>query len=206
VNGAAGGSSRRQPAARELTAFIDESGPAQAADAGSYMLAAALCEPDVIEHARDQMRELRLRGQIKLHWRNESHKRRLQVAETVSRLDLVHLVVVREGSVASTTRPERRRRACLERMLYELDQWTVAIARFESRGPADDRRDRAMLDALRARRTVGSDLRIDHVRGPLEPLLWIPDAVCGAVRQSRAGDSSYLQRLGPAVEILTLTS
>lgn len=49
----------------------------------------------------------------------------------------------------------------------------------ESRGRADDKRNRDALAAFRAKRAVSPRLRIDHLPGPAEPLLWIPDAVCG---------------------------
>jgi len=122
-------------------------------DPDVYMLAAAVCGHSALTPAREAITALRLKGQVKLHWHDESDKRRQLITETIAGLRLDHLVVVRDGQPGE--KPERRRRHCLERMLWELDQLEVGIATFESRGPVDDRRDRLMLDALRAR-TGGS--------------------------------------------------
>lgn len=107
--------------------------------------------------------------------------------------------MVRDGR--TNERPERRRRQCLERMLFELDQLEVATATFESRGTHDDRRDRDMLDVLRARKAITSDLRMDHRRGRDEAMLWAADAVCGAITQQRVGQNSYLATLTERVTV-----
>lgn len=181
--------------AQGAVAFLDESGSHHAIDPGTYILAAAVCLDDTTELAREQMRRLQLKGQTKLHWRDESPKRRRQVTEAITRIDMLHVVVVRDGATAPDVRLERRRRVCLERMLHELETLGVTQTVFESRGPADDRRDRAMLDALRARHQIGPHLRMNHVRGPHEPALWVPDAICGAVAHARAYDDEYLNLL-----------
>lgn len=77
-------------------------------------------------------------------------------------------------------------------MLWELDQLKVATATFESRGPKDDERDRHMLDVLRSKKHISPHLRIEHDVGPHEAMLWVADAICGAVVRHRTGDASYL--------------
>lgn len=114
-------------------------------------------------------------------------------------MPLRHLVVVRDGRPGE--RPERRRRHCLERLLYELDQLDVGTVTFESRGPRDDKRDRDMLDALRAQHAVSAGLRIEHAVGPHEAMLWVADAVCGAVVRFRTGDRGYLETIQASVEV-----
>jgi hypothetical protein len=80
-------------------------------------------------------------------------------------------------------------------MLTELETLEVRSATFESRGPADDRRDRGMLDAMHSQKLLGPSLRMNHVAGPHDPLLWIPYAVCGTVTQHRTGTPEYLDAL-----------
>jgi hypothetical protein len=121
----------------------------------------------------------------------------------VAELPLRHLVVIRDGR--PDERSERRRRYCLERMLFELESRGVDTATFESRGPADDRRDRNMLDALRARRIVSPRLRMAHMPGPKDPLLWVPDVVYGAVTYERTGDGEYFEILTSRLEVITIT-
>lgn len=139
-----------------------------------------------------------------MHWRDESDKRRHLVTEGVAALPLQHVVVIRDGRDSESV--ERRRRHCLERMLFELDALRIGIATFESRGSADDKRDRDMLDALRARKIVSKDLRIAHTPGRKDALLWVPDVVCGAVTQQRTGDGSYLGIISTQVHVITVSA
>jgi hypothetical protein len=163
------------------------------------VLAAAVCDGPAVSAAREAVAALRLKGQRKVHWRDEGDKRRQEIAEAISAVPLRHLVVVRDGQTGE--RPERQRRHCLERLLHELDRMDVATVTFESRGPKDDKRDRDMLDALRAKKVVAADLRMEHMTGPREALLWAADAVCGVIVQSRTGDPAYLRTIQATAEI-----
>jgi len=117
--------------------------------------------------------------------------RRRKIAAAIAELPLRHVIVVRNGLPGE--RAERRRRLCLNRMLYDLDAAEVHIATFESRGAPDDRRDRQLVDTMRASQSISGQLRIEHQKGPLEPLLWVPDAVCGALTSQRTGEGQYLE-------------
>ena len=180
-------------------AFVDESQSQAERDPHTYVLAAAVCDVSSVAAARAAIIGLQLRGQRKVHWRNEDDKRRQLIIETVASVPLRHVVVVRDGRPGE--RPERRRRHCLERLLYELDQLAVLTVTFESRGRKDDQRDRVMLDTLRARRVVAGALRIEHVQGPREAMLWVPDAVCGAIVRERLGEPVYVQTLQASVQL-----
>jgi hypothetical protein len=46
-------------------------------------------------------------------------------------------------------------------------------------------------------------MRIAHVPGAHEPLLWVPDIVAGAVSSSLHGDSRYVTTLGPVLDLVT---
>ncbi|GAA1936275.1 hypothetical protein GCM10009797_32300 [Nocardioides hwasunensis] len=171
-------------------------------DPGAYILAAAICDTTAQDEIRAEMEVLRLKGQNKLHWHDEDHKRRQVIIERVAQLPLMHLVVVRDQM--PDARAERRRRLCMQRLLFELDQLEVATVTFESRGPADDRRDIDMVGAMRAEQTITSQLRIEHQKGPLDPLLWVPDAVCGALTADRVGDSTYFAEITAHTQLITL--
>ncbi len=122
------------------------------------------------------------------------------MVETVARLPLEAVVVVRVGPGSEPQ--ERRRRKCFELFAVELDALGCTRLTLESRGPGDDRRDRAMLDAMRARKYVSRELRLHHARGPSDPCLWIADAVCGAVVRARVGDPHYLAVLASRVHLV----
>ena len=59
-----------------------------------------------------------------------------------------------------------------------------------------------MLDALRASRTVSPALRLDHLPGSADPLLWIADVLCGAVVAARSGRPEHLDVLCPQVTLV----
>ena len=162
-------------------------------DACAYILAATICQTTDLPTLRQKVASLRLKGQQKVHWRDESDKRRRQIAEFIALLPLEHVVVVRKGHPDDG--PERRRRHAMERLLYELDQANVRDVAFESRGSRNDNRDRDMLDALRARKTVSPGLRMRHVGGRDDAMLWVADAVCGVTVKQRTGDVTYLEAI-----------
>jgi hypothetical protein len=187
-----------------LSAFVDESGSDRIRDPHTYMLAAAIYTPKNAPHIRQTLHSLLLPGQRKIHWRDEDHRRRAKLAETVGSLDHMGLIVVRNGQPGE--KDERRRRICSERLYFELQQLGVTDACFESRGPADDKRDRHHLDALKARKQVDGSFRINHIPGKADPLLWIPDILCGCLTQARTGNETYLRLIQSSLQIVTLES
>lgn len=174
-------------------AFVDESQSDSRRDPNVYILAAVICDPSVADELREAMRALRLRGQDKVHWRDESDPRRMAIVRAIVASQMASLVVVRAGTVGE--RPERRRRLTMERLLHELTDIGVQNVTLESRGRVDDQRDRALLDQLRARRVITGGLRMDHCRGRDDALLWAADAACGVVSQARTGNIQYLTAL-----------
>lgn len=167
-------------------AWIDESGSDHARDPGTYILAAVILATTDEEHARTAMKKMRLPGQNKVHWRDESTSRRRKIAAAVATLPAHSIVVVRSSPLPSNA--ERARRKCFEQLIWQLTMQGVSEAVFESRGTSDDKRDSAMLDNMRRTRSLPRAIRIDHVPGRREPILWIPDAVCGSIVESRCGE------------------
>jgi hypothetical protein len=178
----------------EMHAWVDESGSDRTRDPNTYILAAVLCVREAMDDVRAQMQPLLTRGHNKVHWRDETKPaRRLAITNQVSSCAIDHLIVVRHGIETDTHR--RPRNTALKHLLHELDQREVAQAILESRGPADDRRDRQLHDRLRRNREIGGGLKVSHVPGPADPGLWVADAVCGAVSSARTGATEYLEML-----------
>lgn len=171
-------------------AWIDESGSNQTFDPGSYIMSAALIAPRHMDVARELMLGLRLPGQVKLHWRDERRSRQKLITETLATLPIEHLIVV-TSSHGVGVRSERRRRLTMELLLPELAALGVERAVVESRGSADNRRDVQMLQNLRVSHRLEGRFHLDHQVGRSEPLLWIPDAVCGITTTLRCGDPSF---------------
>lgn len=163
------------------------------------MMAVAMGDPGEAGWLRETMRGLLLKGQRKVHWHDESSDRRVKLVDAIADMPVEGFVVVRTAGQGD--RLERRRRKCLELLLRELDGFGCDRLILESRGSADDRRDRAVLEYLRRRREITAPLRLFHEPGPNDPMLWIPDVICGAVGQARAGEFRYFDRIASRVTI-----
>jgi len=187
--------------ADDTIAWIDESGSNSSLDPGTYIMAAAITFGTQVDPLRDLMRALRLPGQGKVHWRDEQASRHARITAAIAAADVEHLVVVTSPHKDSEC-AERRRRLTLQFLLPELASLGVDMAYFESRGDADDRRDRKMLDYLRSQRILSSSLRIDHLVGRGEPALWVPDALCGIVSSMRCGKSRYFESIEHKVTLM----
>ncbi|WP_322779345.1 hypothetical protein [Frankia sp. Cas4] len=61
-----------------------------------------------------------------------------------------------------------------------------------------------MIDVLRATKAVSSILRMDHLPGPAEPLLWLPDAVCGAMTRARTGEPAFAKTIESRLTIIPI--
>lgn len=187
-----------------LTAWVDESGSNSSLDPSTYIMAAAITTVDQTEVVRAAMASLLLPGQVKLHWRDERARRQRQITDEIAAMSVEHMVVVTSPH-ADRSAPERRRRLTLEILLPGLAELGVDQVILESRGLSDDRRDRAMLDHLRRQHIVDASLRIDHRVGRGEPLLWLPDALCGIVSANRCGDARLFELVAHCVTVIQHT-
>ena len=102
-------------------------------------------------------------------------------------------VVVTQMSEAAR-RTERCRRKCLEVLYHELVAMHVHDAVLEQRSEAQDRSDRAHIVSLQGQ-GLDRRLRIRHVRGADDPLLWIADVLLGAVNAAARGRPEHLDTL-----------
>jgi hypothetical protein len=175
------------------TAFVDESEPGDQRDPGAYILAAVVVDSVEVQTAVSALlAALKPRSAKKLHWTESDSRHRMQVMSVLAGQPVSFMGVV--TVTAPRVKSERRRRVTLERLVFELLVAGVDHIVLESRGPAD-KKDRAHLDALRSRRLIGR-VRVDHVPGAAEPMLWAADAACGAINQERRGDQAYRAALG----------
>ena len=177
-----------------LTAWIDESiivGRDGVPD--TYTLAAAVADPSECDDIRDRLRSLTVGRSERLHWAHESPKRRDAIATLIAAVDIAAVVVV--GSPMVGAKQERARRCCLEHLLYELGRAGVSDVWLESRSSAPDRRDIRLVDSARSKGLVPGTLQVGFGRPKLEPMLWGPDAVAGAVTADLLGEPRWLLAL-----------
>lgn len=184
-----------------LTAWGDESQSMAALDPGTYILAAALSFDEDLAAIRSTMERMKLPSERKMHWQSDSPARHRKVVDAISELPVEGFVVVR---ATSQDRAERSRRKCLEMLLHELHGHLCSSLTLESRGKADDKRDVDLVGKLRRRRLPGGSVPVFHEVGPKQPMLWIADAICGAVMHHRCGEPEYLARLERRVTVSTI--
>lgn len=185
-------------------AYVDESESNQRLDPHTYLLAAALIDDEHTAEVRAEVRGLLRPGQRKLHWREESAESRARITKAVAALPALHVIVVRTGVPGE--RSERRRRKCLERLVYELAARDVRHITAEAREAKSNARELAHLTWLVRSRAVRPGMQLDHVPGPGEPLLWIPDTIAGAVTAARTSTLDYLDLLDGLVDMVTVGS
>lgn len=186
-----------------LVAYVDESSR-RIGDSRIYLMAAALCRSSSCEAMREELRTLLLRGQSRLHWRDESEARRTTITAALARMDLRSLVVVAAPVVEG--KQERARRICIETLHPTLERVGATSIVQERRTPTLDRRDRAMVDALRGQRLLTRAVRVNFARPMDEPLLWVPDAVAGAVGMARDGRGVHLGAIAHTVEVIEIVT
>jgi len=181
-----------------LTAWIDESVIVDRDGIrGAYTLAAAVADPTTCADLRDRLRSLTVGRIGRLHWAHESSKRRDAITALIASVDLAAIVVV--GTPMRGPKQERARRCCLERLLYELAQFGVDDVWMESRSAVPDRRDIRLVDSARNKGLVPAELQVQFGRPKEEPMLWISDAVAGAVTAARLGEARWLLALSEVV-------
>ena len=176
----------------QLVAYIDESSALRPPDRQEYMVCAAIIDSQNVQRVREELRPLLLPGQVKLHWTDERNGRRRKIVETLSGIDSMQAIITHQSKVSRKT--ERHRRKCLEQMYFELSEMHVHNVTLESRQEAQNKLDLAHIVALQGQGQSAS-IRLRHVRGGDDPLLWIPDAVLGALNSVYLGENQYWKKL-----------
>ena len=178
------------------TAYIDES---MRIHQHLYILAAVIVADADAEGCRDTLRAPLLRGQSRLHWRDESTRRRSQLITGVQTLQHTGAVVIAAGVIAG--RQERARRKCIEHLLFELTSRGITQAVFERRHEELDARDRTLIAALQRQRSLPVAFRTSWRAATEDPLLWLADIAAGAASLAEAGDEQHWEHLAAAFTI-----
>ena len=172
-------------------------------DQGTYILAAVVRDPASCEPVRADLRSLLLRKQVRLHWRDEDAARRGTIAAAVASVEMTAVVVV--GVPVAKAKQERARRLCLEVLLPHLSGLGVSQVWLEARTPSLNKADMAMVLALRGQRAIPGTLRVEVARPLEEAMLWLPDAVAGAVGADHDGDPRWLAVMRHRITRIDLT-
>lgn len=174
----------------QLVVVIDESSPHHSAGGVAYVVAAAalLAPAGLADQLRAVIGVDRSRA---FHWTKEGPEARRSIID----------LAIESGVVAQVICAHVGRRgqlAARRRMIAELSIWAehegATLLLIESGDAATDGRDKATL--LDTHRESGGVPFHYEWRSKSEPLLWIADAIAGAVGEHVVGkDSSWFERL-----------
>ena len=152
-----------------LAAYADES---YDLSLGVCLFTASMVDLVDAEALRAVLNDLRT-GRSKLHWSKEPPSRD------------------REGGQRAPGR-ERGGRGSREAsgatMLY-----------VESRQARSNKLDQETVLICRRKRLISHHMHVEFLPGSAEPLLWIPDIVCGAALAAQRSETSYLEQLADRV-------
>jgi hypothetical protein len=165
---------------------------------GLYLLATTVADPGECEPIRDTLRGLLVGRTPRLHWRDQTPRRRRFIAGVLADLAVTHTVVV--GMPLDQARQERARRQCMERLFHELHALAVVRVWIEARTASLNNRDQTMIAALRSRHVLPDSLTFNFAHPVQEPMLWLPDAIAGAVGMHyRKDDDSPYQSIADRI-------
>lgn len=167
-----------------MPSFIDESFRSQA---GVYVVGIAMAGGDLAELAL-QTRSMLPRHVPRFHWRNDSDAVREKVISLVNQ----QAIGCRAYVVRRVAKQERARALCLDRFLWDDKQAGDHELVFETRQERNDKQDRAKIIHAQQRRVASEALRYRFEYPQQEPLLWLADAVAGAVAWTLAGEGDYV--------------
>ncbi|MGI8415960.1 MAG: hypothetical protein ACR2P2_07050 [Nakamurella sp.] len=186
-----------------LHSWVDESMHVDG-DNGLYLLAAVVCAADGCDPIRDVLRELLDQDQPKLHWGTESPERRDKIIRVVAEVDMAAVVVI--GAPLTKKKQERARAVCMETLVVHLAAMDVTHVLLEQRTPSLNDRDMKLIDAIRGKKLIPREMRIDVGQPSTEPMLWMPDIVAGAAGADRVhGNPQYLDLIRATVTQLDIS-
>ncbi len=180
------------------TAFVDESFR-RGSDGKGYFLMAAVLVPDEL-HATitKRLRSYVSPGQRRWHFRDERLSSRRRFLAEVAQLHELEVVAVAFCCpTPSQRKSEQARVRCIWNLVADLRDREVQTAVFESRQEHNDRKDRREIMAADRDGVAASDLVYRHGRPREEPLLWLADAIVGAVGLSVASHDHGLVEILP---------
>lgn len=165
------------------TAWGDESIRNKGLNHPWYLMGASLVtgEPDDI---RRELMRIKPVSAKKLHWHDMTPRFKNEVIGRLERLSSFHIIVV--GERMAHMKDERARRKCLECLLPILEGYGIEELVLEARTGSLDKSDAAHRIQLH-RMGLIDRIRITHMRGDIEPLLWLPDQALGAYVDTRLG-------------------
>ncbi len=178
-----------------IVAVIDETAPADRGGIYYVVTAAIMLDPDVVRHG---LAEVVPSDRIRpFHWASEGPRARTRMIDLLIDAGVVAHVVVHYPT-GRRRQEEARREAMVELVPLVVADGAEHLI-IESRSAREDLRDRqSVIEAMHL-----ASKPIDYRWEPKsEGLLWVADAVCGAVKEYLLRENSaWLERLTAATVV-----
>lgn len=169
------------------TAFVDESFRRSADGHGLFLLAAVTVPDDGQAAAERRLRGTVAPGQRRWHFRDESATARRRFIAVLAEREMAGVQAMTFCVwTPSQRKTEQARVRALWSLLAELPHLGVNRLVIESRQEHNDRKDRREILGAQRVGVAAPDLVYRHGQPKLEPLLWLPDAIAGAIGMSIA--------------------
>lgn len=169
------------------TAFVDESFRRCADGRGLFLLTAVAVPDDGQAAIERRLRRMVAPGQRRWHFRDESAAARRRFIVLLAEREMSGVQALTFcGSTPGQRKAEQARVRALWSLLAELPDLGVNRLVIESRQEHNDRKDRREILGAQRAGVADSDLVYRHGQPKLEPLLWLPDAIVGAIGMSLA--------------------
>ena len=147
-------------------AFVDESQRGRL-----YLVCVVLVDPGYLPAVRAELRTMLMPGQRRLHFVNESARRRRLL------LTVMSILPVRARVYTSTNKEPIARRQALAAILSDSRDIGLDRIVIERRETGQDTRERRQIAAAIRAGNAPSALSYQHLSGYEEPLLWVADAI-----------------------------
>lgn len=174
------------------TAFVDESFR-RGRDGHGYFFMGVVVVPD--SQAADLSRRLREHlppGLRRWHWRDERPASRRRFLSLVTDFREVGVTAFTCGQVTRNRRKsEQARVRCVWDLTGQLQVGGIGTLVMESRQEHNDRKDRREILSAQQAGVAPKGLVYRHGRPREEPLLWLPDALVGAMGLAALGEHEY---------------
>jgi hypothetical protein len=166
---------------------------------GCYVLAGVVLPSARKAAVRRAARRLTRPGHARFHWKDEERQDRMAMLDLL--VDHAAALHAYASQPAARRDHEVIRARLLTELLTDLPRGVLDLL-IESRQPHNDRADRQVIAAAQRSGGASPDLDYHHARPLSEPLLWLPDALAGAVMARVRKEGQYLERLAGARLIL----
>ncbi|MHB8660238.1 MAG: hypothetical protein ACYC91_20335 [Solirubrobacteraceae bacterium] len=158
---------------------------------GVYVLAAVLVDESAKAEARRAARRVPVIRGRRFHWHKEDDREQFAMLRAIEQHSLGAIAYV--ASPARGREQEAIRQALMVLLAKDAAHRKATELTIESRQHRNDGRDGSTL--IKVRREMSIELAYAHAKPTDEPLLWMGDAIAGAVLAQARKDGRYVEAL-----------